>query len=84
MREKYGCGRKYENIEMRAVFRAKLIAKIIRGSILEKNVVGKKIRYERSVLGKTELEKKAETGPVQGIYIIVTYSQAKINSDCCS
>ena len=84
MREKYGCGRKYENIEIRAAFRAKLIAKIIRGAYSKKNVVMKKIRYERSVLGKTELEKEAETGPVQGIYIIVTYGQAKINSDCCS
>ena len=32
---------------------------------------------------KTELEKKAETRPVQGVYI-VTYSQAKIGSCCCS
>ena len=36
MREKYGCGRKYENIEMRAAFRAKLIAKTIRGAYSKK------------------------------------------------
>ena len=66
---------------MRAAFRARLIAKIIRESILDKKCCSVKIRDERSVLGKTEFEKKAETGPVQGIYIIVTYGQAKINSD---
>ena len=80
MREKYYCGRKYE---MRAAYTELADCKKIKDSVPEHKCFNdKKIRYERSVLGKTELKKKAETGPVQGIYIL-TYGQAKISSDCC-